>query len=129
MNDDDIITVDEAENEISEKNNNIIINPIYINQISNKRRGCLRLHSDLIIKYVNRISASYGRAHCVKPYVLIKKQNSKISAEIEPNSKIDEFSEIDREISDVINQVSKHASSNNIFDFSNSRNNTDDHIH
>ncbi|GET57535.1 hypothetical protein RhiirA5_382497 [Rhizophagus irregularis] len=66
----------------------------------------------------------------VKPYILIKKQNSEISAEIELNSKINEFSEINREISDVIDQASKHAaSSNDIFDSLNSEENTDDRIH
>ncbi|GBB97652.1 hypothetical protein RclHR1_30270001 [Rhizophagus clarus] len=66
MNDDDIITIDEAEDEISEKDDNIIINPTYINQVSNKRKGCLGLCSDLIIKYVDRIPASYSGAHQVE---------------------------------------------------------------
>ncbi|PKC59128.1 hypothetical protein RhiirA1_469907 [Rhizophagus irregularis] len=66
----------------------------------------------------------------LQPYILIKKQNSEISAEIELNSKINEFSEINREISDVIDQASKHAaSSNDIFDSLNSEENTDDRIH
>ncbi|CAB5180960.1 unnamed protein product [Rhizophagus irregularis] len=64
------------------------------------------------------------------PYVLIEKQNSEISAGIEPNSEIDEFSEINREISDAIDQASKHAAgSNGIFDSLNSEDNTDDRIH
>ncbi|EXX73794.1 hypothetical protein RirG_057140 [Rhizophagus irregularis DAOM 197198w] len=66
MDDDDIITVDEAENEISEENNNIIINPTYINQVSNKRKGCLGLCSDLITNYVDRTPASYGGARRVE---------------------------------------------------------------
>ncbi|CAB5193879.1 unnamed protein product [Rhizophagus irregularis] len=66
----------------------------------------------------------------MKPYVLIEKQNSEISAGIEPNSEIDEFSEINREISDAIDQASKHAAgSNGIFDSLNSEDNTDDRIH
>ncbi|CAB4438477.1 unnamed protein product [Rhizophagus irregularis] len=43
----------------------------------------------------------------LQPYVLIEKQNSEISAGIEPNSEINEFSEINREISDAIDQASK----------------------
>ncbi|CAB4438552.1 unnamed protein product [Rhizophagus irregularis] len=66
MDDDDIITIDEAENEISEENNNIIINPTYINQVSNKRKGCLELRSDLITNYVDKTPASYGGARRVE---------------------------------------------------------------
>ncbi|GET00274.1 hypothetical protein GLOIN_2v1774894 [Rhizophagus clarus] len=62
-------------------------------------------------------------------FVLIEKQNSKISARIEPNSEIDESFEIDREIFDAIDQASKHAANNDIFDFLNIKDNTDDHIH
>ncbi|CAB4438551.1 unnamed protein product [Rhizophagus irregularis] len=66
----------------------------------------------------------------LQPYVLIEKQNSEISAGIEPNSEINEFSEINREISDAIDQASKHAAgSNGIFDSLNSEDNTDDRIH
>jgi hypothetical protein len=66
MDDDDIITVDEAEDEIREENDNIIINPIPVNQVSNNRKGCLGLRSDLITKYVDRTPASYGRARRVE---------------------------------------------------------------
>ncbi|RGB43843.1 hypothetical protein C1646_749257 [Rhizophagus diaphanus] len=64
----------------------------------------------------------------LQPYVLIEKQNLEILAGIEPNSEIDEFSKINREISDAIDQASKHAAgSNGIFDSLNSEDNTDDH--
>jgi hypothetical protein len=66
MDNDDIITVDEAKNEIREENNNIIINPTNFNQISNKRRGCLGLRFDLITKYVDRTPASYDGTHYIE---------------------------------------------------------------
>lgn len=47
----------------------------------------------------------------LQPYILIEKQNSEISARIKPNSEIDEFSEIDREISNAIDQASKFVGS------------------
>jgi hypothetical protein len=58
MNDNNIIIVDEAENKLREENDNIIINSIYFNQVSNKRRGCLELCSDLIMKYIDRQNTS-----------------------------------------------------------------------
>ncbi|RGB22902.1 hypothetical protein C1646_775341 [Rhizophagus diaphanus] len=68
MNDDDIITVDENENEINgEGNANIeIISPVTINQTGRKRKPCLRLRSDLIAKYVDRTLAYYGGARRVE---------------------------------------------------------------
>ena len=65
----------------------------------------------------------------IQPFVLIEKQNVEISAGIEPNS--DEFFETDREISDAINQASKHASdatNDDIFNFLDNEDNTDDQI-
>ncbi|POG57883.1 hypothetical protein GLOIN_2v1886255 [Rhizophagus irregularis DAOM 181602=DAOM 197198] len=71
MDDDDIITVNEVKNEISEENNNIIINPTYINQVFNKKKGCLRFCLNLITNYVNRTPASYGGAYYIE--VMAKK--------------------------------------------------------
>ncbi|GBC53360.2 hypothetical protein GLOIN_2v1772310 [Rhizophagus irregularis DAOM 181602=DAOM 197198] len=67
MDDNDIITVDENEDGINEKENaNIeIINPA-TNQTGRKRKPCLGLRSDLIAKYVDRTPACYGGARRVE---------------------------------------------------------------
>ncbi len=76
MNGDNIITVDENDEEINEKENvNIeIINP-ETNQTSRKKKPSLGLHSDLIAKYVDKTLVSYDRARCVK--VIAKKMYPK----------------------------------------------------
>ncbi|RGB37430.1 hypothetical protein C1646_756961 [Rhizophagus diaphanus] len=68
MDDDDIITVDENEDEINQEGNaNIeIISLTITNQTSKKRKPCLGLHSDLITKYVDKTPASYGGARRVE---------------------------------------------------------------
>ncbi|RGB23504.1 hypothetical protein C1646_774411, partial [Rhizophagus diaphanus] len=68
MDDDDIITVDENEDEINgEGNANIeIISPATINQTGRKRKPCLGLRSDLIAKYVDKTPACYGGARRVE---------------------------------------------------------------
>jgi hypothetical protein len=67
MDDDDIITVDENDEEITgEGNADIEIISPATNQISRKRRPCLGLRSDLIAKYVDRTPASYGGARRVE---------------------------------------------------------------
>ncbi|CAB4434731.1 unnamed protein product [Rhizophagus irregularis] len=67
MDDDDIITVDENDEEINgEGNVNIEIISPETNQTGRKRKPCLGLRSDLIAKYVDRTPASYGGAHRVE---------------------------------------------------------------
>ncbi|CAB4403032.1 unnamed protein product [Rhizophagus irregularis] len=61
MDDDDIITVDENDEEINgEGNVNIEIISPETNQTSRKRKSYLGLRSDLIAKYVDRTPASYN---------------------------------------------------------------------
>jgi hypothetical protein len=72
MDDDDIITVDENENEINgEGNANIEIICPANNQNDRKRRSCLGLHSNLIAKYVNKTLAYYDGARRIE--VIAKK--------------------------------------------------------
>ncbi|CAB4441869.1 unnamed protein product [Rhizophagus irregularis] len=76
MDDDDIITVDENDEEINgEGNVNIEIISLETNQTSRKRKPCLGLRSDLIAKYVDRTPASYGGARRVE--VIAKEMYSK----------------------------------------------------
>ena len=67
MDDDNIIIVDENVEEINKEGtaNIEIISPTTNQITSKKRRPCLRLHSDLIAKYVDRTPASYGGARRV----------------------------------------------------------------
>jgi hypothetical protein len=67
MDEDDIITIDEREDDTEINRNEIeIIIPPISDQTSNKRKGCLGLRSDLITKYVDRTPASYGGARRVE---------------------------------------------------------------
>ncbi|SRR6266542_1176638 len=63
MDGDDIITIDENDKKMNEEGNvNIEIINSKTNQTGRKRKLCLGLRSDLIVKYVDRIPASYGEA-------------------------------------------------------------------
>ncbi|CAG8668756.1 21_t:CDS:2 [Funneliformis caledonium] len=70
-----------------------------------------------IIKYLHKL-----------PFIIIEELNLEVSTEVKLSSELesnsDEFFEIDREISDVIHQASKHTTNtiDNIFNFSNIEN-------